>query len=154
WRARLLRIYPMYLLAFLLFIPIALAKYHHHPKMLLFSVVVNLSMVQAWTSLSQSWNGPSWSLSVEAFMYLLFPLLVRYIGKFNNLGIWAALAVAPSVLTFAFSLHWVSVSTWRSWIGNNPVFWLPLFCFGIALGLWRDQSESSALATRAEKRSL
>lgn len=142
----------MYLLAFLLFLPIAVAKYHHDPKMFLASMALNLPMVQAWTSLSQSWNGPSWSLSVEAFMYLSFPLLVRGIRRFNHVAVWAALAVVPSVLTFAFCLHWVPESIWRSWIGNDPVFWMPLFCFGIALGLRRQRSRVSAETSR--KRSL
>jgi peptidoglycan/LPS O-acetylase OafA/YrhL len=140
WRARLLRIYPMYLFAFLLFFPIAVGKYYHDPVLLVASMAVNLPMLQSWTNLSQSWNGPSWSLSVEAFLYLMFPLLVRRIGRFGNLAAWSALAVAPTILTIGFCAQWIPAATWRSWIGNNPVFWLPLFCFGMALGLRRDKT--------------
>ena len=153
WRARLIRIYPMYIFAFLLFLPIGIAKYHHDPKMLLISMAVNLPMVQAWTSLSQSWNGPSWSLSAEAFMYLTFPLLVRRMVRFNHLAAWAALSAIPPVLTVAFCQQWLPASLWRSWIGNNPIFWLPLFCFGIALGLRRKQSNGSASLSVERERS-
>ena len=138
WRARLVRIYPMYLLAFLLFVPLAVQKYHHNPQMLVASAAVNLAMVQAWTNISQSWNGPSWSLSVEAFLYFVFPFLVVGIGARRKVAPWAAIALVPSILTITFCAHWIPGATWHAWIGNNPVFWLPLFCFGVALGLWRD----------------
>lgn len=152
WRARLLRIYPMYIFAFLLFLPLAFEKYHHDPKMFLASAAVNITMLQAWTTISQSWNGPSWSLSVEAFLYFTFPFLVRLMarraGEGRRVALWAALALAPSLLTLGFCARWIPAAMWRGWIGNNPVFWLPLFSFGIALGLWRDR------ANPAGKRSM
>jgi peptidoglycan/LPS O-acetylase OafA/YrhL len=147
WRARLIRIYPMYLFAFLLFFPIALQKYHHDGKALIASFAVNVTMLQAWTSLSQSWNGPSWSLSVEAFLYLVFPFIVSYIEFRRHAAIWMTLSLLPSALTVAFYLHLIPETLWHTWIRNSPLFWLPVFCFGVALGKWR--SGFSALPERS-----
>lgn len=140
WRARILRIYPMYLFAFLLFLPIALEKYRHDAKMLLASFTLNAFMLQAWTNLSQSWNGPSWSLSVEAFLYFVFPFLVNRTAIRHKPAAWALVALVPSALTMGFCFHWIPGPLWTGWMRNDPVFWLPLFCFGVALGLWRKQA--------------
>lgn len=138
WWARFVRIYPMYLLAFLLFLPMAIEKYRNVPiYMMPLAAILNLFMLQSWTSLSQSWNGPSWSLSVEAFLYALFPLLVAPIGRVNRRIVWCLLAMLPAALTTLFCVNIIPAHVWRLWIGNNPVFWVPVFCLGISLGLWR-----------------
>src|SRR5208282_2377784 len=80
--ARFVRLYPIYLLSFLLYLPIAVQKYVLYPSpestghhTFVLSAVLSCLMLQSWTPLAQAWNGPSWSLSVEAFMYLMFPLV-------------------------------------------------------------------------------
>ena len=51
------------------------------------SLVLNLSLLQAWFSPHPlSINGPGWSLSVEAFFYLTFPFLLYGI-KSRNLSV-------------------------------------------------------------------
>ena len=137
WFARLLRIYPMYLLAFLLFAPLAFEKYRHDPATLIKSLCLNVTMLQAWTSLSQSWNGPSWSLSVEAFLYATFPFVVKGVAKRPSVAGWGLLAMMPALVAIAVCNQWIPLLTWRIWIRNNPIFCLPIFCFGIALGLAR-----------------
>jgi len=140
WWARFVRIYPMYLLAFLLFLPMAVEKYRDAPiRLPAFAAVLNLFMLQSWTPLSQSWNGPSWSLSVEAFLYAVFPLLVVTIGRANRRALWCLVAMLPAALTVLFCLNVIPAQIWRSWIGNNPVFWVPVFCLGVSLGLWRSK---------------
>jgi peptidoglycan/LPS O-acetylase OafA/YrhL len=138
WWARFVRIYPMYLLAFLLFLPMAVEKYRGAPIHLpALAALLNLFMLQSWTPLSQSWNGPSWSLSVEAFLYAMFPFLVVPIGRANRRVVWCLVAMLPAALTVLFCLNVIPAQAWRSWIGNNPAFWVPVFCLGISLGLWR-----------------
>ena len=80
--ARFARLYPAYLLAFLLFLPVALQRYVVNPlpgsagrHTFVLSAVLSCLMLQSWTPLAQAWNGPSWSLSVEAFMYFCSRLL-------------------------------------------------------------------------------
>lgn len=86
---RLARIYPVYLLAMILFIPVLWAGLKGTPSMILgklgFLVLTNVFLIQAWyPSLFFLWNdGGSWSLSVEMFCYVLFPLLIVLIGTLS-----------------------------------------------------------------------
>ena len=137
WSARFLRVYPMYLVALLLYAPIAFQKFQHDPKTLTISFLLNISMLQAWTSFAQSWNGPSWSLSVEAFLYAIFPFLVARIDKARGVVYWGLLAMVPPILTIGFCNQWIPAGLWQRWIGNNPLLGVPAFSFGIALGLFR-----------------
>ena len=143
WLARLARLYPVYLLAFFMFGPIAYFKYVAHPhgpesglQFLISAAVLNLVALQAWTPLSNSWNGPSWSLSVEAFFYLLFPFLVRPLMEMRwsvlvPILVCAWLAMIAIVLA---RLHAVfDYAVWHGWIQYCPLFWLPLFVGGIAV---------------------
>ncbi|CAN7459439.1 hypothetical protein LJR034_002934 [Caballeronia sp. LjRoot34] len=44
------------------------------------SLICQLLLLNAWfpfAAIHQPWNGPSWSISCEAFFYALFPLLLR-----------------------------------------------------------------------------
>ncbi len=73
WKARLARIYPMYVLALLLFLIITTATngwWDWH------SVVLHLDLLQAWVPAEAlGLNSPAWAVSVEAFLYICFPLL-------------------------------------------------------------------------------
>lgn len=99
-RRRFARIYPLYgalLLARLLYTWLAIGNFHDehawaavhatHPA---FDVSANLLLVQSW-GLSESVNGPAWSVSAECGAYMLFPLLVGAVlaGK-----AWRAVAAA------------------------------------------------------------
>ncbi|MFP3565348.1 acyltransferase family protein [Paraburkholderia sp. SIMBA_030] len=47
------------------------------------SLICQLLLLNAWfpfAAINQPWNGPSWSISCEAFFYALFPLLLRRLG--------------------------------------------------------------------------
>jgi peptidoglycan/LPS O-acetylase OafA/YrhL len=149
WFARVARLYPVYLLAFVLFIPMAYEKYIQHPangisgvRTFLLGGTLNLVALQAWTPLAQAWNGPSWSISVEAFFYLIFPfVLPRILGLRLRrllpvlLGLW----VTMMGLTVAHSCGTISDSLWRAWVQNSPLFWTPLFLIGIALYRFSDR---------------
>lgn len=156
WRARIARLYPIYLVAFFLFLPMAWVKYLHHGPpggRIQFFLGGTLSFValQAWTPLSQAWNGPSWSLSVEAFFYILFPVVAEPILTGQRRGILTTLCIAWSImlaLTTAWLHGWISNRLWGFWIGNNPLFWTPMFLIGIflyrAFGSWRRRSSLTA----------
>jgi peptidoglycan/LPS O-acetylase OafA/YrhL len=94
-----------------------------HAVMLLVAVVVPVvSVARSWVSaipnalLVQAWfvgrgdivfgmNGPSWSLSCEAFFYATFPLAVVLVPRVPR---WAGWTVAGLALLCAFAASWVA----------------------------------------------
>ncbi|MBD8531503.1 MULTISPECIES: acyltransferase [unclassified Massilia] len=77
--ARIARIFPIHLLTALIALPLALIWRQESSATLAGSLVLNLALLQAWVPRSTwyfSFNTPAWSLSVEFFFYLAFPLLI------------------------------------------------------------------------------
>jgi peptidoglycan/LPS O-acetylase OafA/YrhL len=154
--ARFTRLYPAYLLAFLLFLPVALQRYVVNPSpgntgrhTFLLSAILSSLMLQSWTPWAQAWNGPGWSLSVEAFMYLLFPFIgyrVATLRRRDSVFVMLLAWLIPSTLAVAYSAR----ATWRLYVTNNPLLWLPLFVMGICASRmvadWRKVPEGAAHA--------
>lgn len=90
---RIARIYPAYLAGLLLFAGVY-ALFNDWPK--LNTLVPNLLMVQAAIpSISMAWYGSgSWSVSIEIFFYLFFPLLLPLFMRVQNARtLWFLLAL-------------------------------------------------------------
>src|SRR5581483_10483267 len=98
------------------------------------SALLSSVMLQAWTPLAQAWNGPSWSLSVEAFFYLVFPWIgFRLVKKSQP---WTLISLlfcwlVPSGLAIAYVTGAIPAPIWLAYATNNPLLWLPLFVMGI-----------------------
>ncbi len=141
WMARFARLYPVYLLAFVLFAPVAYEKYVRlHAgggiRTAVWGGALSLFTLQAWTPLSQAWNGPGWSLSVEAFFYAIFPFAGRWFLTAPAARVWPALGAfwcAMVAIPLAHEHGSLSTSLWITWIENNPLFWTPAFFGGIVL---------------------
>ena len=139
--ARFLRLYPAYIFAFALFLPMAIEKYLRGPLSasagrltFIESGVLSCLMLQAWTPLGQAWNGPSWSLSVEAFMYLMFPLIGLRMINLTPRKTAAMLFtgwLVPVSLACANVLHLMPENLWIGYLRNSPVLWMPMFMAGI-----------------------
>lgn len=79
---------PAYLLAFVIFLPIAIYSelLNGGGALALLTAVLQLTLMQSWVpSVALQWNGSAWSLSVEAFFYALFPFLFL---KARSLPAW------------------------------------------------------------------
>jgi len=167
WLARLARVYPLYLVAFLLAaVPFFLwggsrggqtmCDGHQNPVV---TAVASLLLVQAWIPCSASvLNQPGWSLSVEAFFYLTFPLLALPLARLGRRGLllvaaaaWATLAavalaytaIAPDGPIGGVSWH---AQFWHKTLYMSPLARLPEFVMGVALGalFLRSGAESGA----------
>jgi peptidoglycan/LPS O-acetylase OafA/YrhL len=134
-RARFARIYPVYLFSLLLVLPFQLQT----------SVAAKLAvlfMVQTWNpanpGFAGAWNYPAWSLSVEAFFYLIFPLLLVPISSWSSHSLRF---MALVFLLISVTLH-TPTMVLGVWNGTAydlpvplPVLRLPEFLVGVAMGL-------------------
>ena len=151
WLARFARIYPVYVLSFALQIPgIVWLLFHsaHALKRLSIAaatLAVNLALMQSWwTVLKWRWNFPAWSLSCEAFFYLIFPWLAISLVRraspwqlFKIIAVCYALTlVAPAFLLsrgIGFFQHQPR-SLLFELVVFGPIFRIPEFVIGVALG--------------------
>jgi peptidoglycan/LPS O-acetylase OafA/YrhL len=149
WAARIARIYPAYLTAFLLIAPFNIYRTMHanHSLMGMAKLVVGgstvLALLQAWTPWSAwYWNFPAWSLSVEMFFYLAFPLIVPLAARLTRVQcarllpvLWFAGLIVPAafvsthIWTFEPPFNKIQMA-----IEVTPLMRFPEFVFGVLLG--------------------
>ncbi len=142
YNARVARLFPAYLVSFVLFLPIAVEKYlrhpaanHHGAQTYVVGGLLSLFVVQAWTPLSQAWNGPGWSLSVEAFFYLIFPVVLPRIVRMRPTRLATLLGLlwlSMISLTVAHEHNVIPREVWDDYIMYQPLFWMPTFLLGMA----------------------
>ena len=141
--ARLARIGPAYYLALVLLLPpfvygFAVSGIVSADTFVVATIAVP-TLVQAWfPPVSFSWNGPAWSLSVEVFFYALFPTLLcktRTLSRSGFLTI-ATVAVLASAVARVYMPSMVLANTqnWQYFFHYFPLFHLPSFLVGMALG--------------------
>lgn len=161
WLARISRIYPVYLLSLIAGVPFLILLL---PKLAAgmtttlaaSSLLVAPFGLQAWfPGTACALNCPSWSISVEAFFYLVLPLLLAPVLRHplkwlaTTLGGWL-------VITTGYMLAWSIISPQGSILLSQPGLTheivaqfikyfppgrLPEFCLGIVLyALWKNHS--------------
>lgn len=136
WRARFARIWPLTTLAILLATPFWWAEADLALLQALTGLVSALTFTQAWFQPTVfAAHGGTWSLSVEAFFYLLFPLLGPMIARLDGRalrwvigGAWAASAWGSVLVTVYGTDNWSALYA-------SPLMRLPEFVSGVALGV-------------------
>ena len=106
-KIRLARIYPMYAcgigLLFLLVVLGVAPEYIDQGN----SVLYHLTLTYAWPVYplghTETWNFPGWSLSVEWFLYLIFPLLALLLVKLRNKTEIGVILLLLAGFAFVFS---------------------------------------------------
>jgi peptidoglycan/LPS O-acetylase OafA/YrhL len=157
YRARFARIYPIYLLALVVDLPLFLrvlaqAEPAATPGEVARICTATLTLTQGWLELGRpTWNVMAWTLSAEAFFYAVFP----WVGR------WLARQSSPRLLCVAVGAWLLGASPFFagelvSWLGAEgsaspgvrvllawgqlpfqliPLMRLPEFILGICLGL-------------------
>jgi peptidoglycan/LPS O-acetylase OafA/YrhL len=99
----------------------------------------HLLMLQAWLPWQRGIDRPNWSLSVEAFLYLLFPFVAIRIWKLSS----RAVCLLAPALWIGGQLMLLLASGYFS---IDALLWVPLvhlstFLLGIALARWQYLNE-------------
>jgi peptidoglycan/LPS O-acetylase OafA/YrhL len=153
YRARFARIWPLHiacLLAVLAILPASIPD--TLPKTL--QLLAHTALLQGWSwdsGWSLAWNGPAWSLSVEAFFYALFPLLVA--RRTRTLLVVYGLCWLGNAALYATAEHLAVVQPWRTQTlahlaASFPLPRLQEFVLGIcANDLWQRRVAHRATST-------
>ncbi|MFM0405217.1 acyltransferase family protein [Paraburkholderia dipogonis] len=111
--------------------------------------MVNIFLLQSWVP-SMPWffslNGVAWSISTEAFFYLLFPLLIN---RIESTWHWKTLLACALALTSIAITACISdnVAFWGAYI--FPISRLPEFMIGIAAYYYFYSHDRQVTRTRA-----
>ena len=150
WLARFARVYPAFLLAWVVATPAAVNQLWNsenpssHVKAVLLppmSLIATHAWVPDW---ALSWNSPSWSLCTEAFFYLIFPIIFvinRPQASQHSVGsrrrqtflffMWMLVAVLIPTLYVALDLDHIGLQAMRSVHSLDLPYmrWLPAISF-------------------------
>jgi peptidoglycan/LPS O-acetylase OafA/YrhL len=154
--ARFARIYPSYLAAFAIYVPIAIDEWFGRTAPLpvdpalgfAASALLSLGLVQAWLPwTARAWNAPGWATSAIAFGYLVFPWAAARLSRLHARALLAATAAAwlcglvPALAYAAFAPDGWSASPGTQGalvdlVKHHPIARIGEMLTGVALGLW------------------
>lgn len=132
------RIVPVFWLAFVVSVPVALHDFHRAWGVAGLAAVLNVLLLQAWSHravVNLAYDSPSWTLSVEMFFYALFPAAAVALRQVRSgraaLGLAAAVLALEAGLTAA--LAHATRDPMSYWIYTFPPLRLPEFLIGALL---------------------
>lgn len=166
WWKRFARVYPLYIFSLLIDVPRAVIHSSglHGAAGAAFRLVptfvANVFMVQSWNEyLLGEWNRPSWSLSAEAFFYLLFPLLsLKLAWPKESAWRWelfkTSVLLAMGAAVMGFSDYGSNrYPQAKSYLERDPALLVTLFVMGILVyrmeKLIRKQSRTASQTLNA-----
>lgn len=160
WKARFARIYPIYITSIVIGAPLYVdalqAGGHAVLAKAVISFVACVFLLQSWFyRLASSWNGPSWTLSVEAFLYFAMPFAtprvinaVRAWGARVTIGaLWICALALPTAFLLVHrdqSINAHSDGALLNTLRYTPIVHLPSFLIGVVAG-WSFLHEPRAL---------
>jgi len=138
WIARFARIYPVYLIALLMIVAVKLNVIVENWGQL----PLNILLLQSWVpGYPITLNTPGWSLSVEAFFYLVLPFLLIWVYKFRirSLVIFCSFLWVATQLILLLALNspeYAPKTLLHDFIYYNPLMHLSSFIAGLLVGIY------------------
>jgi peptidoglycan/LPS O-acetylase OafA/YrhL len=135
---RLARIYPIYLIALLL---VVIPRLVFHKNIDSISLSLNVLLLQSWIpTYSQTVHAPGWSLSVEFFFYLFFPIIMNTWYRkftFNKLLLLIILfcIITQLILNILLANFQTNSNFINDFILYHPIMHLNEFLMGNITGL-------------------
>ena len=153
WSARFSRLYPVYAFSLLLSVGMLAQEVNAHTRFDFgLGVVLTPLLLQGWhPALSTFWNTPAWTMSTEAFFYLLFPWLITRRRPRQTrtmllilVAVWLCSLVLPGLYMYFNpdgDLHpdRYSVGVWMRALKFMPLQHLFSFLFGMTLGFLNEK---------------
>ncbi len=156
WIARFARIYPLYLLSLVASFPSFASKFEYFSGSDLTTLqgicsgILSLLLLQGWTPWTSTvFNTPTWAVSSEAFLYLIFPFIVISIARLNKhkfifllTFLWIItflpLICFSDLFKSGYFTQFASFNFphfWFPFIAYSPWSHLPQFAIGICTGI-------------------
>jgi peptidoglycan/LPS O-acetylase OafA/YrhL len=146
YRARFAKVYPVHLLTFIIAAPVVILYFKpdglYFIKLAVMSAI-NLSLIQSFFPNQGTYfnfNGVSWTLSVEAFFYLMFPFLLWLYTKLKvtkNAIISTSIVIIVWALLFLMNANIDENNDFHKWILHIfPVARLFEFSTGIIMAMF------------------
>ncbi len=135
WTARLLRLYPLYLISFLL---VCFYYMDSIAKIKLQKTLVNVFVMQAWVpKYAQSFNYAAWSMTVEFFFYAIFPFFTLWAYRQSTKKlIWGSILFWAITQLIHNALWAVYFPEQENFLVYFPLFHLGSFLLGAVGGIW------------------
>jgi len=135
WTSRILRLYPLYLISFLL---VCYYYIDYVARIKPQKTLANIFVVQAWwPPYAQSFNYAAWSMTVEFFFYAIFPFFTMWAYRQTTKKlIWVSVAVWV-VSQVIHNILWIGYfPDYENFLVYFPVFHLSSFILGAVGGIW------------------
>ena len=139
-RKRLARIYPLFALTLGMYVAAGALAAHglilsgSFPWFRSDTLLANVLLVHAWGTVSvELFNFPSWSVSAEFFVYLLFPALFLIVRRFGPIVAIMLAAIYVVVLSLGFARYSSTHHWWQSSIDFGCLRAVPSFLAGMAI---------------------
>jgi peptidoglycan/LPS O-acetylase OafA/YrhL len=135
WTARFVRLYPLYLISFLL---VCYYYLDSIAQIKLQKTLANIFVLQAWIpQYAQSFNYASWSMTVEFFFYAVFPFFTLWAYRQSTKKlIWISIIVW-AVSQMIHDALWVGYfPEYENFLVYFPLFHLSSFILGAVGGIW------------------
>jgi len=132
--ARFARIYPVYLLALLLVIVFeyyATGTIPYSPV----NIFLNITLLQGWFN-REIINFPSWSLSCEAFFYIIFPFCVGIIQKWESTKILSNMFILWILTQLAIWTIFYLLTDVPFYLRFHPIIHSPTFLLGVCVAFY------------------